>query len=42
MDAFERNFLKVCQELEKLDETFLIRGVPEECKEIWIPNNEIK
>ena len=42
MDTFEKNFLKVCEELEKLDETFLIKGVPEEYKEIWVPNNEIK
>jgi len=42
MDSFEQNFLKVCEELEKLDETFLIKGVPEEYKEIWVPNNEIK
>ena len=42
MNTFEQNFLKVCEELEKLDETFLIKGVPEEYKEIWVPNNEIK
>lgn len=42
MDTFQQNFLKVCEELEKLDETFLIKGVPEEYKEIWVPNNEIK
>ncbi|HII38470.1 TPA: methyltransferase domain-containing protein [Candidatus Micrarchaeota archaeon] len=38
----EKNFLEVCTELEKLDETFLIKGVPEEYKEVWVPNNEIK
>lgn len=42
MDSFNKNFLKVCDELEKLDKTFLIEGVPEEYKEIWVPNNEIK
>ena len=42
MENFEQNFLETCVELEKLDETFLIQGVPEEYKEIWVPNNEIK
>lgn len=42
MENFEPNFLEVCTELEKLDETFLIKGVPDEYKEIWVPNNEIK
>ncbi len=42
MESFEQNFLKVCEELEKLDETFLIKGVPEEYKEIWVPKNEIR
>ena len=42
MEIFEQNFLETCTELEKLDETFLIQGIPEEYKEIWVPNNEIK
>lgn len=42
MNTFEKNFLKVCEELEKLDETFLIKGVPEEYKGIWVPNNQIR
>lgn len=42
MENFEQNFLETCAELEKLNETFLIQGVPEEYKEIWVPNNEIK
>lgn len=42
MEDFEKKFLKICDELEKLNETFLIKGVPEEYKEIWVPNNEIK
>lgn len=42
MENFEQNFSEVCAELEKLDEAFLIKGVPEEYKEIWVPNNEIK
>ena len=37
-----KKILKICDELEKLNETFLIKGVPEEYKEIWVPNNEIK
>ncbi|MEA3430074.1 MAG: class I SAM-dependent methyltransferase [Nanoarchaeota archaeon] len=42
MNKTETTFLKVCEELENLDKTFLIKGVPEEYKEIWVPNNEIK
>lgn len=42
MDRFEENFLKVCRELENLDKTFLIKGVPEEYKDVWVPNNEIR
>ncbi|MEK7587108.1 MAG: class I SAM-dependent methyltransferase [Patescibacteria group bacterium] len=42
MENFELNFLEVCTELEKLNEIFLIKGVPDEYKEIWVPNNEIK
>ncbi len=42
MNSFDKNFLKVATELEKLDATFLIKGVPEEYREVWAPNNEIK
>jgi predicted O-methyltransferase YrrM len=42
MNSFDKNFEKVCKELEKLDKTFLIKGVPKEYECIWVPNNEIK
>jgi len=42
MGKFEDNFLRACKELEKLDKEFLIKGVPKEYKEIWVPNNEIR
>jgi len=42
MKKFEQNFLKVCEELEKLDKTFLIKGVPEEYKKTCPLINEIK
>lgn len=42
MKKFDQNFLKVCEELEKLDKTFLIKEVPEEYSETWFANNEIR
>lgn len=42
MKNFNQNFLEVCEELEKLNDTFSIKGVPKEYGEIWVPNNEIK
>lgn len=42
MDAFEKNFEKVCKELEKLNETFVIKGIPKEYAGVWTPKNEIK
>jgi predicted O-methyltransferase YrrM len=41
-DTFERNFLRVSRDLEKLCDTFVIRGVPEAYKGIWLPKNEIR
>jgi predicted O-methyltransferase YrrM len=43
-NKFEKNFLKVCKELEKLKKTFCIKGLPDYYKEkkIWSPGDHVK
>lgn len=36
------SFLKVSEELEKLNNTFRIEGSPPEYKGVWLPNNEVR
>jgi len=42
MSEFEENFQKITKELEELDKTFVIKGIPKEYEGIWTPNNEIR
>lgn len=42
MNKFEKKFQKVSKKLEKLEKTFIIKGIPKGYGEIWVPNNEIK
>lgn len=35
-------FMGVIREIEELEKTFVIKGVPEEYKDVWTPNGEIK
>ncbi len=42
MDSFEKTFFEAAAELEELDKSFVIQGVPEEYKELWVPRNEIR
>ena len=42
MSKFEENFQKIAKELEALDKTFVIKGMPKEYEGIWTPNNEIR
>lgn len=39
---FEDDFLNVIQEIEKLEKTFVIKGVPKEYAGVWAPNGEIR
>lgn len=39
---FDDNFLNVVREIEELEKTFVIKGVPEEYRGVWTPNGEIK
>lgn len=36
------NFLNVAREIEELEKTFIIKGIPKEYAGVWTPNNEIK
>lgn len=43
MDKFEKNFLKVTNELEKLCKNFSIKGkIPKAHQGIWLPKNEVR
>ncbi len=42
MKNFEKKFLKVAAELEEFCKSFVVKGVPEEYKGIWVPKNEIR
>jgi len=42
MSKFEENFQKIAKELEVLDKTFVIKGIPKEYEGIWTPNNEVR
>ena len=42
MNKFDENFQKVSMELEKFCDNFLIEGVPEDYKGVWLPKNEVR
>ena len=42
MNKFDENFQKVSEELEKFCDNFLIEGVPEDYKGVWLPKNEVR
>ena len=42
MNEFDENFQKVSEELEKFCDNFLIEGVPEDYKGVWLPKNEVR
>lgn len=42
MNKFDENFQKVSAELEKFCDDFLIEGVPEDYKGVWLPKNEVR
>ncbi len=42
MKKLSERFLEVSKYLENLNDTFVIKGIPDEYKKIWVPNNEIK